>query len=50
MKKGLRPTKRQKIAIQAARLNCNNWLVYKNTNSQLHLVHRETGTTRVIPG
>lgn len=50
MKKGLRPTKRQKIAIKAAGLNFNNWLVYKNIDGKLHLVHRETGTTRIIEG
>jgi hypothetical protein len=48
LKKGLKPTKRQKIAIQAAGLNYDNWLVYKNIEGKLHLVHRETGTKKVI--
>ncbi len=50
MKKGLKPTRRQKAAIKAAGLNYDNWLIYKNINDQLHLVHRETGTKRIIPG
>jgi hypothetical protein len=49
MKKGLKPTKRQKIAMKEAGLNHENWLVYKNIEGNLHLVHRETGTTKVIP-
>lgn len=49
MKSGKRPTKKQKMAIGDVGLNSNNWLVYKNVNGMLHLVHRYTGTTRVIP-
>ncbi|QOK28033.1 hypothetical protein IIE26_05010 [Cytobacillus oceanisediminis] len=50
MKKGLRPTKSQKMAMKAVGLNSANWLVFKKVYGELHLVHRETGTTRVIPG
>lgn len=49
MKQGLKPTKKQKIAMKSVGLNYNNWLVFKNINGQLHLVHRETGTKRIIP-
>lgn len=51
MKHGLKPTKRQREAIQAARLNSNNWLVVRVlTNSQtIEIVHRETGSVRKIP-
>lgn len=49
MKAGRRPTRRQKEAIKWAKLNPDNWLVVKNLNDVLHLVHRETGTKRVIP-
>lgn len=49
MKHGLKPTKRQKIAMKAVGLNFNNWLVYKAIDSQLHIVHRETGRTKIIP-
>lgn len=49
MKKGLRPTRNQKKAMQSVGLNPANWLVFKKIDSELHLVHRETGTTRIIP-
>jgi hypothetical protein len=49
MKHGLRPTKKQKVAIKAVGLNPENWLVFKSINEELHLVHRETGTTKIIP-
>lgn len=49
MKQGKRPTKRQAILIKSCNLNPNNWLVFKNTDGKLHLVHRETGTKRIIP-
>lgn len=48
MKSGKSPTKKQKIAMRAARLNYENWLVYKNIDGKLHIVHRNTGTKRVI--
>lgn len=49
MKHGLRPTRRQRLSIQAAGLNFENWLVVENRNGQLLLVHRETGQTKTIP-
>ncbi|WP_175384467.1 DUF6906 family protein [Bacillus sp. FJAT-27225] len=49
MKHGLRPTKKQKKAMGFAGLNHNNWLVYKVIGDKLHLVHRETGTKKIIP-
>lgn len=49
MKQGKRPTRNQKKAVIAAGLNPANWLVFKNLNGELHLVHREVGTTKVIP-
>jgi hypothetical protein len=49
MKQGLRPTRRQKLAMQAVGLNHENWLVAKNNNGQLLLVHRETGQSKTIP-
>ena len=48
MKHGLKPNRAQKIAMKAAGLNPDNWLIYKKTHEQLHLVHRETGTTKTI--
>ncbi|WP_226677260.1 DUF6906 family protein [Mesobacillus jeotgali] len=49
MKHGLRPTRRQKLAMQEVGLNHNNWLVAKNNNDQLLLVHRENGQSKTIP-
>ncbi|WP_425387693.1 DUF6906 family protein [Aneurinibacillus terranovensis] len=49
MKAGKRPTRKQKQAIQFARLNPANWLVTKSLPDKLHLVHRETGRERKLP-
>lgn len=49
MKNGLKPTKRQKIAIKSAGLNYDNWLIYKVVDGKLHLVHRQTNTKRIVP-
>ncbi|WP_428909443.1 DUF6906 family protein [Niallia sp. Krafla_26] len=49
MKHGKRPTRNQKKSVIFAGLNPQNWLVFKKEGGQLHLVHRETGQTRVIP-
>ncbi|WP_240421625.1 DUF6906 family protein [Paenibacillus periandrae] len=48
MKNGKRPTKRQKIAIAAAKLNPDNWLVTKSMPEKLSLVHRNSGKQRSI--
>ena len=47
--RGKKPTLKQKRAIAAVRLNPDNWLVEKNPPGELHLVHRFTGTKRIIP-
>lgn len=44
MKQGKRPTRKQKIAIKKAGKNPDNWLVIKNLQTEIHLVHRNTGT------
>lgn len=49
MKNGKNPTVRQKMLIKSCNLNPENWLIYKNIDGRLHLVHRNTGTTRVVP-
>ncbi|MFD2116374.1 DUF6906 family protein [Paenibacillus yanchengensis] len=48
MKKGKRPTRRQKQLIHMAGLNAENWLVVKSLPTHLHLVHRYTTTTKII--
>ncbi|WP_204166783.1 hypothetical protein [Bacillus sp. CGMCC 1.16541] len=40
MKNGKRPTKKQKQQIEAAGLNSSDWLIVKNLEQELHLVHR----------
>lgn len=47
--RGKKPTMKQKLAMQAVRLNPDNWLVEKAPPGELHLVHRYTGTMRIIP-
>lgn len=50
MKNGKAPTRRQKQAMVTSGLNPNHWLVYKKKSDYLHIVHRETGTTKMIIG
>ncbi|MDC2863827.1 DUF6906 family protein [Bacillus sp. BP-3] len=49
MKNGKNPTKKQKMLIASYKLNPENWLIYKKVDDELHLVHRNTFATRVIP-
>jgi hypothetical protein len=49
MKHGRKPTLLQKTLIKEAGLNPANWLVVKNLSDQLHIVHRNTNSTRSIP-
>lgn len=46
---GKRPTLRQKKAIAGMGLNPENWLIAKAPPGELHLIHRLTGTKKVIP-
>jgi hypothetical protein len=48
VKHGRKPTLLQKTLIKEAGLNPANWLVVKNLSDQLHIVHRNTNSTRVI--
>ncbi|MBC1888011.1 hypothetical protein HCA63_06555 [Listeria booriae] len=48
MKNGKKPTKRECEQIKVHRLNPANWLIFKNLHDELHLIHRDTGTRRVI--
>ena len=49
MKHGKKPTKKQCIFIRSKRLNPENWLVVKDTPSEMWLVHRhfDTNTRRI---
>lgn len=48
MKNGKRPNKTQKITISKAGLNAAEWLVVKNLDSELHIVHRGSGLIKVL--
>jgi len=48
MKNGKRPTRREKELLSRMRLNVENWLVVKHTSTEMEIMHRHTGRTRVI--
>lgn len=48
MKHGLKPTRKQKMAIKAAGLNPGGWLVSKFVNGELHLVSRVGDNQKII--
>lgn len=49
MKNGKRPTVRQKKLMTEWHLNYENWLVVKDTSTEMLIVHKATGRTRTIP-
>ncbi|MGE6551275.1 DUF6906 family protein [Bacillus mycoides] len=49
MKNGKKPNKREKIHIQSYKLNPEHWLIFKKVSGEMHLVHRFTSATRIIP-
>lgn len=49
MKHGKSPTKAQKILLRSYRLDPANWLVVKNTDKEMTITNRHTGTIRKIP-
>ena len=42
------PTRRQRQIIQKRRLNSNNWLIQKNPPGELYIIHRVSGTKKLI--
>lgn len=48
MKHGKKPTVRQKKLMTTWHLNWENWLVVKDTSTEMEIVHRATGRTRTI--
>ncbi|EMK2904573.1 hypothetical protein V8U55_002565 [Listeria monocytogenes] len=48
MKNGKKLTRNQAEMIKGAGLNPENWLVVKNLNNTMEIIHRETGNKRVI--
>ncbi len=49
MKHGKTPTKAQKIFLRAYGFDPANWLIFKNTDKEMTIVHRHTETIRKIP-
>lgn len=47
-KSGKRPTRRQKELIESKHLQPENWLVRKDTSVHMEIIHRVTGTPRII--
>lgn len=48
MKHGKKPTRAQKQLMTKWRLNYENWLVVKDTSTEMVIQHRSTGRTRTI--
>ena len=50
IKHGKKPTRSQRIFITSKRLNSDNWLVVKDTTTEMVLVHKHfDGKKRIIP-
>lgn len=48
MKNGKKPTRKQKMAIEKAKLKVEEWLVSKVLANQLEIVHKVNSKTRLI--
>ena len=49
MKHGVRPTRNQRLFLQSKRLNSDNWLVVKDTPTEMVLIHKHfDNKTRTI--
>jgi len=49
MKNGKKPTKAQKQLLQRYGLHPDDWLISKNTSTELVLIHRHTEQVRRMP-
>lgn len=50
MRRGKKPTRKQKIRLGQAGLSPENWLVVKQKqNAELVILHKHTDTIRVVP-
>ncbi len=49
MKNGKRPNKAQKILLASLGFYSDDWLICKNTSTEITIVHRFTGSIRIIP-
>lgn len=48
MKRGTRPTRAQKILIAGNRLSPANWLVVKDSNESMTIIHKHTETVKTL--
>ena len=46
--KGRKPTREERKIIEKAKLDTYAWFVQKNTNTELYLLHKETGERKII--
>jgi len=50
MRRGKKPTRKQKVRLGQAGLSPENWLVVKQkANGELVILHKHTDTIRVVP-
>lgn len=49
MKNGRRPTKAQRNLMRYAGYDSNNWLIRKDTSTEMVIMHRFTEQMRTIP-
>ena len=49
MKRGKKPTRRQKLLMEKWHLNPNNWWVISCTPEEMKIVHKHTAGVRIIP-
>lgn len=49
MKNGKTPTKKQSMYIASFRLNPANWLVSRDNQTEMVLIHRMTDRVRTLP-
>lgn len=48
MKHGKRPTMKQKLLLKSLKLDPNNWLVSKDTSTEIVFVHRMFNNTKTV--
>ena len=49
MKHGKKPTKQQKAFLKEYNLAPEDWLIVKNTSTEIEIISRFTGITKIIP-
>ena len=49
MKHGKNPTVKQKKFLKERKINPDNWLICKNTGTEMVIEHRYTGSIRTVP-